>query len=239
MPRRTVITRERLDGTAVDIEFLLIAVIQGLALTTLAVESEAVIGGENWLYWPYVATGLVLILNFWSLAIIHSISFISWPFDLVHTLLYILVAFVEVAAFAEIAHPARWFVFIFVFFLLSWLLYVWDMRVIREKREEFQDTPARIKLYGHIYRQQSIELRFLLPVAILFHAVVVALLWLSPDLILADNRHLYVVGAQFLSGLVYLGDIIRNFSVRRRLLSDCVEEVADEAAGQGLGPVRP
>jgi hypothetical protein len=38
MRRRSRLTRERLDGTVVDIEFLLIAVIQGLALTTLAVD---------------------------------------------------------------------------------------------------------------------------------------------------------------------------------------------------------
>lgn len=232
MRRRPVLTRERLDGTVVDIEFLLIAVIQGLALTTLAVESEAVIGEAEWIYWPYVLAGFVLILNFWSLAIIHSISFISWPFDLVHTLLYMLVAFVEVAAFAQVTHPAKWFVFTFVFFLVSWFLYRWDMRVIREKREEFQDTPARARLYDHIYRQQATELRYLLPVAILFHAVVVALLWLAPDIILGGNRHLYVVGAQLVCGLGYLAEIIRNFSIRRRLLSDCAEdEPADEGAG--------
>jgi hypothetical protein len=232
MRRRSVLTRERLDGTVVDIEFLLIAVIQGLALTTLAVESEAVIGEAEWVYWPYVLAGFVLILNFWSLAIIHSISFISWPFDLVHTLLYMLVAFVEVAAFAQVTHPAKWFVFTFVFFLVSWFLYRWDMRVIREKRGEFQDTPAEARLYDHIVHQQTIELRYLLPVAIVFHAVIVALLWFDPDMILGGNRHLYVVGAQLICGLGYLAEIIRNFSVRRRLLSDCAEE---EMAGEGSG----
>ena len=57
MSRRALLTRERLDGRVVDIEFVLIAVIQGLALTTLAVESETVIGETQWLYWPYVIAG--------------------------------------------------------------------------------------------------------------------------------------------------------------------------------------
>ncbi len=102
MQKRPVLTREHLDGTVVDIEFLLIAVIQGFALATLAVDSDAVISGRDWIYWPYVLAAFILILNFWSLAIIHSISFISWPFDLIHTLLYFLVAFVEVAAFSQV-----------------------------------------------------------------------------------------------------------------------------------------
>jgi hypothetical protein len=142
MLKRPKLTRERLDGTAVDIEFLLIAVIQGLALTTLAVASEKVIGEAEWIYWPYVIAGFVLILNFWSLAIIHSISFVSWPFDIVRTLLYLLVTFVEVAAFAEITHPAKWFVFMLASFIVSFVLYAWDARVIRDKRAEYLDTPG-------------------------------------------------------------------------------------------------
>ena len=81
MAKRALLTRERLDGRVVDIEFVLIAVIQGLALTTLAVESEAVIGETQWVYWPYVFAGFILIANFWTLAVTHTLSFISWPFD--------------------------------------------------------------------------------------------------------------------------------------------------------------
>ena len=91
------------------IALVLIAVIQGLALTTLAVESETVIGETQWLYWPYVIAGFVLIVNFWTLAITHTLSFISWPFDAVHTILYLLASFVEVTAFAQITHPTGWF----------------------------------------------------------------------------------------------------------------------------------
>src|SRR5581483_8062263 len=171
--RRSRLTRERLDGTVVDIEFLLIAVIQGLAITTLAVESEHVIGDLEWEYMPYVLAGFVLILNFWSLAIIHSVSFISWPFDIVHTLLYLLAAFVEVAAFAQITHPAKWFIFMFGFFLVSFVLYLWDARMVREHREDFQDTPERAALYAHIDSRQRMELKFLLPAALVFHGLIV------------------------------------------------------------------
>jgi len=224
MLRRSKLTREKLDGTVVDIEFLLIAVIQGLALTTLAVESEAVIGEGQWIYWPYMIAGFVLILNFWALAIIHSISFISWPFDIVHTLLYFLVAFIEVAAFAEITHPVQWFIFMLAFFAVSFVLYAWDVKVIRDKRGEFQDTPARARLYNHIYSRQVSELRTVVPGALVFHGAIVLVLWQAPGLILDHDRHVFVVSLQLLFGLIYLADTIRSFGVRQRLLSACVEE---------------
>lgn len=220
------LSRERLDGTAVDIEFLLIAVIQGLALTTLAVASEPVIGEAEWIYAPYVLAGFVLILNFWALAIIHSISFISWPFDLVHTLLYFLVGFVEVAGFTEVTHPARWFVFMFVFFLVSALLYAWDMKMIREReREEGLDgRPARRALYAVVARDQMVQLRVMLPGALIFHGAIVLLLWLRPDAVLAGGRHLWFVGAQIVFGLVFLGFVVRDYGVRERLIADAAAE---------------
>jgi len=228
MGKRSTVTRQQLDGTVVDIEFLLIAVIQGLALTTLAVESEKVIGEGEWIYWPYMVTGFVLIINFWSLAIVHSISFITWPFDLVHTLLYLLVAFIEVAAFAEITQPGKWFVFTFAFFLVSWFLYAWDLRMIRERRSDFLDSDARTRLYEDIYRQQFAAVRFLLPPAILFHAAVVVTLWLAPGVVLGGERHLFVVGAQLVSGLIFLGVIIAGYGRRQRLITDCIEDEAAE-----------
>lgn len=224
MAKRSILTRDRLDGTVVDIEFLLIAVIQGVALVTLAVESEDVLGKAEFLYWPYVAAGFVLIMNFWSLAIIHSISFISWPFDLVHTILYFLATFVEVTAFTQITHPAGWFVIMFVFFAVSGLLYLWDAKVIREKRAEYEDTPARDRLYRHIHERQQAELRYMLPGALVFHGAIVVVLFAAPELILDHDRHVWLVTAQLIFGLLFLAGIVRDFRVRQRLITDCIED---------------
>lgn len=212
----------------VDIEFLLIAVIQGFALATLAVTSEGVITEGQWVYWPYVLAAFILILNFWALAIQHSISFIGWPFDLVHTLLYLLVAFVEVAAFSQVTHPQSWFIFMLAFFVVSGLLYAWDLRMIIARKGDFADTPARRALYDHIEHWQRLEVRYLLPGAVTFQAIVVAAIWFSPSLLLEGNRHLLMVGAQLVFGIGYLVAIIRGFGTRRRLLTACAEE--DEVA---------
>jgi hypothetical protein len=224
MRTRRVLTRERLDGAVIDIEFLLIAVVQGLALTTLAVESEGVIGELEWTYWPYVLAGFILICNFWTLATTHSISFISWPYDIVHTLLYMLVAFVEVAAFAQITHPEKWFFFTFAFFAVSVFLYVWDMRIIRARRDEWQDTPARAALSAHVHDWQLGELRLVLPAALVFQGAVVLVLLLSPGLILGGGRHVWVVMAQNLFGMAYLVYAIRSFAERKGLMTAAIEE---------------
>jgi hypothetical protein len=224
MLRRSLLTREKLDGTVVDIEFLLIAVIQGVALVTLAVESEEVLGEPEFLYWPYVAAGFVLIINFWSLAIIHSISFISWPFDLVHTILYFLATFVEITAFTQITHPTGWFVAMFAFFIVSGLLYLWDAKVIREKWAEYEDTPERTRLYRHIHERQRAELRYLLPGALVFHGAIVVLLFAAPSLVLDHDRHVLFVTAQLIFGLLFLVGILRDFRIRERLITDCIED---------------
>jgi hypothetical protein len=224
MAKRSRLTRENLDGTVVDIEFLLIAVIQGLALTTLAVESEGVLGEGEFLYWPYVAAGFVLIMNFWSLAIIHSISFIRWPFDLVHTILYFLATFVEVAAFTQLTNPKGWFIAMFAFFVVSALLYLWDFKVIGEKQGEYEDTPERVALYRHIQERQHVELRYMLPAALVFHGAIVVVLLAAPQLILDHDRHVFFVTAQLIFGLFFLAGVVRDFRVRERLITDCIEE---------------
>ena len=223
---RPVFTRERLDGTAVDIEFLLIAVIQGFALATLAVDAEPILTGEQAIYWPYLLAAFVLILNFWALAIMHSISFISWPFDLVHTLLYFLVGFVEVASFSQITHPAGWFAFMLVFFAVSGVLYVWDLRMIRARRDGYQGDAQRRALYARIESWQLGEVRLLLPAAVVFEAVIVAVIVWNPALILEGDRHLLVIGAQNVFGLAYLAMILRGFARRRALIDACVEATA-------------
>jgi hypothetical protein len=231
MARHTLLTRERLDGTAVDIEFLLIAVIQGFALATLAVDADPIMAGGDWLYLPYLLAAFILILVFWGLAIVHSISFISWPFDLVHTLLYLLVGFVEVSSFSAIRHPEAWFFFMAGFFIVSGLLYLWDMKMIAERHAEFQDTPARARLYDHIYANQSFELRFVMAPAIVFQVAVVLVMWQAPDLVLGGNRHLLIVGAQDLFGLGFLTLIIRSFTTRRKLITNVADDDEARAAG--------
>lgn len=118
--------KERLDQFALDIEFLLISVIQGVALAALATDAADPINHLQFVYWLYIASGFLLILNFWSQAIIHAVSFIDWPLDLGHSFLYFLASFVEVMAFTHLTEPKQWFGFMAAF-LLSLYFCIWSI----------------------------------------------------------------------------------------------------------------
>jgi len=128
----------RLDQVALDIEFLLISVVQGVALATLAGASVKPLSMMEWQYLPYVATAFLLVLIFWSGAIIHALSFIDWPLDLPHSFLYFLASFIEVLAFTQLENPIMWFVFILLFQIVAGLLYLYDLRLIRKHKKRFE-----------------------------------------------------------------------------------------------------
>ncbi len=119
-----------------------------------------------------------------------------------------------------------------VFFVVSAALYIWDLKMIRDRRADFQDTPAQARLYDHILRWQLLEVRYVVPAAILFQSAIVVAMWLAPDLVLGDNRHLYVIFAQNLIGIGYLVVIVRSFITRRTLLAACAD---DSLAPEGDG----
>ena len=105
----------RLDQVALDIEFLLISVVQGVALAALAGGAAGIFTSLDWFAIPYAITAFLIVLIFWSGAIIHALSFIDWPLDLMHSFLYFLASFVEVMAFTHLENPMLWFIFILGF----------------------------------------------------------------------------------------------------------------------------
>src|SRR5689334_11403789 len=112
-------SNEKLDGLVLDIEFLLISVVQGVALTALALSAVPIISTGDWQYFPYVFSGFLFILIFWSQAIIHAMSFIDWPLQITHSFLYFLASFTEVILFNQLTNPLKWFLFTIIFFIVA------------------------------------------------------------------------------------------------------------------------
>ena len=44
------------------------------------------------------------------------------------------------------------------------------------------------------------------------------------QLVLDDDRHVWLVSLQLLFGLLFLAGILRDFRERERLITDCIEE---------------
>src|SRR5689334_5658990 len=123
-------TRGQLDQLVLDVELVLISVVQGVALSTLAIEGGPRMAGITPLTAVYLATGLLFVLSFWSVAIIHAISFVMWPMDLGHYFFYFTLALLECLTFAQMEHPAAWFAGSLACFLVTSILYVYDYRLI-------------------------------------------------------------------------------------------------------------
>src|SRR5439155_388957 len=98
-------SRRELHHLVLDVEFVLISVVQGVALTTLAAAAAPMLRTHQLMTYVFVATGLLFVLSFWSVALVHAISFLSWPMDLVHYFFYFGVALVECLTFAQMARP--------------------------------------------------------------------------------------------------------------------------------------
>lgn len=214
--------RSYLDQFTLDIEFLLISVIQGLALGVLATNAATIIGDLQFLYWPYVISGLLFILIFWSLAIIHAVSFITWPLDLAHNFLYFFASFIEVMAFSDMTDPTKWFAFITCFFLVAALLYILDLRLIKQRKSSFKTSDQK-RLYKHIYTTQTSELYYFIPLAIIFNIGSFYLTYKYPNLFLAQNYHLSLIFAQIIFGIIFMLNSIYRFHTRSQLLSNILK----------------
>lgn len=64
--------KAELDSLVVTVELTLISIIQGVAPAVLAGSSLQPVLTLRWETWPYVVNGMLIILLFWSRAVIHT-----------------------------------------------------------------------------------------------------------------------------------------------------------------------
>ncbi len=201
-----------------DVEFVLISVVQGVALTTLAVEAAPMLRSHEPLTFVFVATGLLFVLTFWSVALIHAISFVTWPMDLVHYFFYFGLALLECLTFTQMGHPGDWFGYSVVFFIVGLGLYVYDYRLILQRRHLFADGEGRQALYQHILHRQRLEMFVLMPAGLVFS--VIAYLLVSREV----TPPFPIALIQFLLTLAFMVSFVSSFSRRQRLITACAED---------------
>lgn len=214
--------KDRLDGFVVNAEFLLISVIQGGALTTLGLAAAPIISNFNLMYLPYVASALVFILIFWAQAIVHTLSFIEWPMDITHNLLYFLIGLVEIMAFVELQDPLRWFGFIFLFFLVAAVLYWYDLTLIQKQKGNFEESEERKSLYKDILNRQLLELRVFVPLALIYNALCFGLIYQYPNIFITHNYQVVLILVQLAFGLIVMAEALHGFKKRIRLVSKTI-----------------
>lgn len=205
--------KTELDRTVVGIELTLISIIQGLALGVLATSAVQPLVQLQWQVWPYVVTGLLVILIFWSRSLIHTLSFIGWPLEFGHTFLYFGATLIEAAALSQVSHPETWFALNALYAAAVWGLYAWDLRLVRRHAPDF-GTPGERALFDDIVRDQRLNIVLMMPLAVAFQGLAWWLVHAYPQTLLQDRWHLLLIGLTLLFSLNYLYDGVRL--LRRR-----------------------
>ncbi len=210
---------EKLNEFSLSLEFLLISVVQGVALAALATAASDPVASLRFEYYPYIICSFIIILSFWAVAIIHAISFIDWPIDLAHSFLYFLASFIEVMAFSHLTNPLIWFGLVTVFFMVVVVSYYVDYKMILVRKDRFK-TPEKRKLFNHILGRQIFEMKFLMPAAAFISFIFFCLILINPNLFIKNHSHIYLIGIQAVLFVLVLFESVRNFKTRARLVTE-------------------
>lgn len=205
-PASPVLAQEvkaELDSFVVTIELTLISIIQGVALAVLAASSLEPVVTLRLEFWPYVATGLLTILIFWSRAVIHTLSFIDWPLEFAHNFLYFGATLIEALALSQVTHPARWFALNTGYAAAIWLLYWTDLRMIARHAEGLEGPAAR-RLFAAVRRDQEQNVRLVMPLAVAFHLAAALLVVRWPEVFITGKWHVALGLIQVGVGTWYL-----------------------------------
>ena len=203
--------RAQLDTTVVNIELTLASIIQGVALYFLTENARAVISLQNWPTLLYVAAGLCIIFIFWSRSVIHTLTLIKWPLEFGHNFFYIACALGEAILFTRLDRPFAWFSLSTAYAAAVWLLFIYDLRLIRARLVEARNDSER-SFYLRTQADQLLNIRLLVPMLFLFNLACALSIHFRTDLFIAGGNHIWLIGAQLTSFIAYLIYVTRFFS---------------------------
>jgi hypothetical protein len=209
--------RSELDSMIVGVELTLISIIQGVALTFLIESAKDVMSFKEMIYWPYIMAGLLVIFVFWSRSVLHIITVIRWPLEFGHNFLYIACALIEALLFSRLHNPRGWFAFGACFGAIGWLLFVYDLRLIRARARD-SAGPASHRLIAVVTRDQWLNITALIPGVLLFSLVCYICIRLRPDLFLDRNFHVALAAAQVIGFGAYLFYVVRYYKALAPLI---------------------
>jgi DMSO reductase anchor subunit len=207
-------SRRELDSTVVNIELTLASIIQGVALFFLTDNARASMSAGHWENFLYVAAGLCVIFIFWSRSIIHTLTLIKWPLEFGHNFFYIACALGESILVTRLDNPLAWFQLSAAYAAVVWLLFIYDMRLIRARIAESND-PADSDLYASAKADQLLNIWALVPLLLLLNLGCALSIWYWPDLFIARAGHIWLISIQlasFIGYLIYIGHYFRTIA---------------------------
>ena len=202
--------RRELDGNIVNIELTLASIIQGVALYFLTENARTALSLKNWPSLLYLSAGLCVICIFWSRSIIHTLTLIRWPLEFGHNFLYIACALGEAILFTRLERPLAWFRLSTAYAAFVWLLFVYDLRLIRARMREMA-TEAERSLYRRTWNDQLLNIRLLIPALFFFNLACALAIGHWPGYFLERSGDVWLIAAQLVSFLIYLLYVTRFY----------------------------
>jgi hypothetical protein len=224
-------TRLELDATVVSVELTLLSIIQGVVLYFLAEASRAPLLDLDYAAWPYIVTGLVILLVFWSRAMIHTFTLIRWPLEYGHNFLYFACALVQAVMLGQVANVRAWFAFGALFVATVWVLFIYDLRLIRTRMREAEGKAGK-ELFARLLAEQMVNVRLAMPAALAFQLLCLAAVSFWPDRFVVRGGHLVLIALQLAGAAAYQAYVLRWYAGISPLILRCREEW--QQAGRGL-----
>src|SRR3954454_20129339 len=196
-------SRSELDSMIAEIELTLISIIQGVALTFLIESARDVSNIHERIFWPYIVAALLVIFVFWSRSVLHIITVIRWPLEFGHNFLYIACALVEALWFSHLHHPRTWFAFGTLFGAVGWMLFAYDLRLIRARGRD-SAGPMSNRLVAMVERDQRLNILVLVPAVLLFNLLCFLAIRAQPDVFLDRHFHALLATLQVIGFGSYL-----------------------------------
>jgi len=181
-----------LESLATGVELTLASVLQGIALAILVPKIVELITNGEIAKLPYIPASLLLMFMVWVMFIGHAISFITWPFDPLHNMLYFLIASSEAVLLFFLDKPAPWFLSLIGLGLLLGFSCWYNQSLLRRNASRYVSADAR-KLYAHIMDEQRVGLQFMVGYCLVGLAGFAAL-QLRPDLGMAQELGWVITG---------------------------------------------
>ncbi len=218
--------QRNLSALVITIEFTLISVMIAVILTPLTERAAHLLANLEFEYWLYIVSGLIFVLYIWTEVVSHSLSFVGWPIEFGHNLLYIVFAMVLAVQMNFLADPRGWFAMTCLNTFVAAVIVLYDRRVIEKKQVDAQPREAR--LYAVALERQRGLVR-ILPLTLLNAIIPLALLVALPSIFVEQPGHLILVAIQILALLVLLIRTLRTFSTwSEPILLKAVEELGLE-----------
>jgi hypothetical protein len=197
-----------LSASIVAIEFTLISVMVGVVLFPLVEEATVLLRERHYEYWPYIAAGLALTLYLWAAVISHSLTFIGWPMDFGHNLLYITLALVLAIQAHFLDEPVAWFAITPLSAGIAALTVYYDLRVVRQRLPGA--TGAAAEVFAAALEQQRRQLRLTPWYALQVLVPLALVIWL-PGVFIERPVHVVLLIVQMLFTAAALAVTIRSF----------------------------